>query len=53
VDLSQRVGRSAKRVRMVLRQMYPGLAPGSGGRWVLTDEMVEAVLAYFDELRLR
>jgi hypothetical protein len=32
---------------MLLRQMYLGLALGPGGRWILTDEMVDAVLAYF------
>lgn len=47
VDVATRVNRSGMRVRKLLRQMYPRLAPGSGGRWLLTEEMVDAVLAYF------
>jgi hypothetical protein len=46
-DLAKRVGRAGPRVNTVLRQLYPQLAPGVGGRWLLTDEMVEAVTAYF------
>jgi hypothetical protein len=46
-DIARRVGRSGMRVRKVLRQLYPSQAPGSGGRWLLTEEQVAAVLAYF------
>ena len=46
-ELARRVGRSGPRVNTVLRQLYPRQAPGIGGRWVLTDEMVEAITAYF------
>jgi hypothetical protein len=47
IDLAKRVNRSGMRVRKLLRQRYPQLAPGSGGRWLLTDAMVGDVLAYF------
>jgi hypothetical protein len=47
IDLARRVNRSGMRVRTLLRDRYPRLAPGSGGRWLLTDEMVADVLAYF------
>jgi hypothetical protein len=46
-DLARRVGRSGMRVRKLLRQLYPNLAPGSGGRWELTEEQVQAVLEYY------
>lgn len=46
-DLALRVGRSGMRVRKLLRQLYPNLAPGTGGRWILTDEQVQAVLDYY------
>lgn len=46
-DLAKRVGRAGPRVNAVLRQLYPQLAPGVGGRWLLTDEMVAAVSAHF------
>lgn len=46
-DIAMRVDRSGMRVRKLLRHLYPGLAPGSGGRWLLTEEMVQAVLVYF------
>lgn len=46
-DLAKRLNRSGPRVNTVLRQLYPQRAPGVGGRWLLTDEMVEAVTAYF------
>jgi hypothetical protein len=46
-DLARRVGRSGMRIRKLLRQLYPNLAPGSGSRWVLTEEQVAAVLAYY------
>lgn len=46
-DLARRVGRSGMRVRKLLRQLYPNLAPGTGGRWALTDEQVQAVLDYY------
>lgn len=46
-DIAKRVGRSGMRVRKVLRQLYPSEAPGTGGRWMLTEEQVAAVLAYF------
>jgi hypothetical protein len=40
-DIACRVGRSGMRVRKVLRQLYPRQAPGSGGRWMLTDGCVQ------------
>lgn len=46
-DIARRVGRSGMRVRKVLRQLYPQQAPGSGGRWVLTEQQVAEVLVYF------
>jgi hypothetical protein len=46
-DLARRVGRSGMRIRKLLRQLYPNLAPGSGSRWELTEEQVAAVLAYY------
>lgn len=46
-DLARRVGRSGMRVRKLLRQLYPNLAPGSGGRWELTNDQVQAVLDYY------
>jgi hypothetical protein len=46
-DLARRVGRSGMRIRKLLRQLYPNLAPGSGSRWELTDEQVGAVLSYY------
>jgi hypothetical protein len=52
-DLAHRVGRSGMRVRKLLRQMYPREAPGTGGRWLLTDDQVAAVLAYFSGGRSR
>ena len=46
-DIAKRVGRSGLRVRNLLRQLYPNDAPGSGGRWLLTQAQVDEVLAYF------
>ncbi len=46
-DLARRVGRSDMRVRKLLRTMYPDQAPGSGGRWYLTERQVADLLAYF------
>jgi len=46
-DLAKRVGRSGMRIRKLLRHLYPKQAPGSGGRWYLTDEQVATVLAYY------
>jgi hypothetical protein len=46
-DLAQRVGRSGMRIRKLLRQLYPSLAPGSGVRWQLTEQQVQAVLDYY------
>jgi hypothetical protein len=45
-DLARRVGRSSMRIRKLLRQMYPDLAPGSGTHWELTEAQVQAVLGY-------
>ncbi len=33
------------RIRKLLRQLYPDIAPGSGSRWELTEDQVAAVLA--------
>jgi hypothetical protein len=35
------------RIRKLLRQLYPNLAPGTGGRWELTEEQVQAVRDYY------
>jgi hypothetical protein len=35
------------RVRMLLRGLYPDDAPGSGGRWELTEDQIANVLDYF------
>lgn len=44
-DLARRANRSGVRINRLLRELYPERAPGTGGRWVLTDQMVEAVMA--------
>lgn len=46
-DLARFVGRSGMRIRKLLRQLYPNMAPGSGSRWDLREEQVAAVLAYY------
>jgi hypothetical protein len=50
-DIARRVGVTGLRVRGLLRQMYPRQAPGSGGRWELSAEQVDEVLAYFGGVR--
>lgn len=40
-----RANRSLVRINGLLRDLYPERAPGIGGRWVLTEEMVAAVMA--------
>lgn len=41
------VGRSPLRIRKLLRQLYPDAAPGSGSRWHLSDDQIQAVLNYY------
>jgi hypothetical protein len=45
--LAREVGRTGLQVRSFLRAVYPGAAPGRGGRWSLTPTQVEAVLDHF------
>lgn len=33
----------AREIRRIARALFPGDAPGMGGKWELTPEMVEAV----------
>lgn len=48
VDLAKRYQVSGMRMRGFLRQRFPDDAPGSGGRWLLTEEQVDVVRRYFD-----
>lgn len=50
-DLARQYGVSGIRIRTFLRQRYPEQAPGSGGRWVLTEDQAGAVGAYFGQPR--
>lgn len=46
-DLAGEFGVTGMRVRGYLRERYPGQAPGRGGLWILTQEQVADVRAYF------
>lgn len=46
-DLARQYGVSGMRMRSFLRQRYLDEAPGSGGRWLLTEDQVEVVRRYF------
>ena len=50
-DIARRVGVSGVRVRRLLREMYPRLAPGSGVPWDLSNQQIDEVLAYFRGVR--
>jgi hypothetical protein len=44
-DLARAANRSSARIYGLLRELYPERAPGVGGRWLLTEEMIAAVMA--------